>query len=114
MSFTAQLNTHIKTDNGSDVAVLNQFTGLTAKKEFDAILPAGTFDFAPYLANFPAGLKGILIASYESNFTVTLDGTNFSIRKYKQFFVQVDDVGVQALQITLSAQSRVTFIAVGS
>ena len=114
MSFIAQINAIIKTDAGDLVAGLNQFSGLTAKKEFDAILPAGTFDFAPFLANFPAGLKGIVIVSYDSNFTLSVDGINFSLRKYKQFLVQNDDVGVQALQITLSAQSRVQFMAVGA
>ena len=114
MSFTAQINTVIKTDAGDLVTGLSQFSGLTAKSEFDKILPAGTFDFAPWIANFPAGLKGILIVSYDSNFTLSVDGINFSVRKYKQFLVQVDDVGVQALQITLSAQSRVQFFAVGA
>ena len=114
MSFTAQINTSIKTDAGSNLDGLAQFSGLTAKKDFDAILPAGTFDFAPFLANFPAGLKGIQIVAQDSNFTLSVDGINFSTRKYKQFLVQVDDVGVQALVITLSAQSRVQFMAVGS
>ena len=114
MPFTATIQSSIKTDDGCTTASSLQVSALTAKSSFDEIIPAGTFDFAPYLANFPAQIQGILIIAFDAGFTVSVDGSNFSTRKYKQFLVQVADTGVQALKIVLAVASRVQFIAVGS
>ena len=112
--YNVNIIAQIQTNDGYNVQNTAQFLGLTAKEQFDVILPAGTFDFSPYLANFPNGIKGILIIAQDAHFLLSVDGVNFSAISYKMFLVQVDTPGTQALKITLAAQSRVQFIAVGS
>jgi hypothetical protein len=113
MAFTATLAASIKTDDGCGVSNSIAIASLTAKSIFDKILPIGTLDLAAYLADIPVQVHGIIIIATNGSFTISLDGTTFSIRKFSQFFVQVGDPGTMPLKITLTAQTRVQFMAVG-
>jgi hypothetical protein len=113
MPFTATLQSLIKTDDGCTTAGSLQVSSLTAKSSFDEIIPAGVLDLAPYLANFPVQIQGVIIIATNGNFTVSVDGSNFSTRKFSMFFVQVADSGAFPLKITVTAQCRIQFMAVG-
>lgn len=113
MAFTATLAASIKTDDGCGVANSVQIAALTSKSIFDKIIPVGTLDLAPYLADMPVQVHGIIILATNANFTVSLDGTTFSTRKFSQFYVQVGDAGLMPLKIILTAQARIQFMAVG-
>lgn len=113
MAFTATLAASIKTDDGCGVANSIQIAALTAKSIFDKVLPVGTFDLAPFLADMPVQVHGIIIIATNGTFLLSIDGSNFGTRKFSQFFVQVGDAGTMPCKITLSAQTRVQFMAVG-
>lgn len=113
MPFIATLQASIKTDDGFNVSGSLQVPQLTAKSVFDEIIPAGTVDLAPYLANMPVQVQGVLIIATNASFLISLDGSNFSTRKFSQFYVQVADPGTCPFKITLAAQARIQFMAVG-
>lgn len=113
MAFTATLAASIKTDDSCAVANSVAIAALTAKSIFDKVLPSGTLDLAPYLADMPVQVHGIIIIATNGTFLISLDGVNFSTRKFSQFFVQVGDAGAMPCMITLSAQTRIQFMAVG-
>lgn len=114
MPFTATLAASIKTDDGFTTAGSLQITQLTTKSIFDEIVPMGTLDLAPYLANMPVQVQGVIIIATNGNFLISLDGSNFSTRKFSQFFVQVGDPGAMPCKITLAAPTRIQFMAVGA
>lgn len=113
MAFTATLAASIKTDDGCAVTSSIAIAALTAKSVFDKILASGTFDLAPYLADMPVQVQGVIIIATNGSFLVSIDGSNFGTRKFAQFYVQIADPGTMPLKITLSAQTRIQFMAVG-
>lgn len=113
MPFIATLQTSIKTDDGFTQSGSLQIGQLTAKAVFDEIIPIGTLDLAPYLANMPVQVQGVQIIATNGSFLLSLDGSNFSTRKFSQFFVQVADPGSMPCKITLAAPTRIQFMAVG-
>ncbi len=112
MAFDAVVTASIKTSDPRTLESLTQLQALKGQGFVERVLPAGTHDLSPHLANI-ANLKAIMVEALDSDFLVSLDGTNFGPRKHKVLLFSVTDSGVQPLQITLTAESRVRLAAVG-
>ncbi len=102
----------IKTDDNFKLEAVFNALGLKSKQCFERVLPAGTHDLSAQFADFTT-IRGILITAEDSDFTFTLDTTNFSPRKHKIVFLEVADTGAQTLSITLTGQSLVKMLVVG-
>lgn len=113
MPFTATLQALIKTDDGCTTSGSLQVSSLTAQSRFDEIIPAGILDLSPYLANMPVQIQGVIVIATNGTFTVSLDGSNYSTRKFSQFYATVGDSGALPLKINITAQCRIQFMAVG-
>ncbi len=112
MAFAADLVASIKANDGAQVVYNKAFAAQTAKELVDAIFSPGTIDLSPHLTGFTT-LSAILVVAHDSDFTFTLDTTNFSPRRYRTLLLEVADTGLQTLSITLTAQSRVQLIGIG-
>jgi hypothetical protein len=112
MAFDAVVTASIKTTDGRSLESLSTVTALKAQEFIERELSAGTHDLSPHLANF-TNLKVVLVEALDSEFLLSIDGTNFGPRKHKVALLTVTDAGTQPLMITLSGQSRVRLAAVG-
>ena len=111
MAFNTVINFSMIASDGGSAAIAKTIAA-NEKALFDHVFVPGTHNLSSFLAQLNQ-VKALFLAAEVADFVYSLDGVNFSPRRYRTIYLDTADAGVTTLLITLTQQTRVQLFAIG-